>query len=386
MAYASGRVYCDADSHIMELPDFLHAHADAHTRAQLPPLSFGDGTVADDALAELAERGGHSAEHRAELVAQGDALLKGPKLYQALGAFDAGERSTALDLLGFHRQLVFATFGSAPAFNPALDIGLRYGAAAAHNRAMAAFTGADKRLLGVGAVCLDDPERATQELEHLLKLGLKAVWIPHRDCGGRSPGHDDLDPFWARLQEAGMPFVLHVGGAALQIEPVWMNTGRPPPTDWLGGGENVRGKDMTTQHHGPERFISVMLLDGVFERFPKLTGAAVELGAGFVPALLTRLDWIHEIWQRTEPELRAFRRKPSEQLAEQFAFTPYVYEDIGAFIRASNAHLYLFSSDYPHTEGGRNPIGRFEASLGALDDAVREQFYAQNFARVFGTG
>lgn len=385
MAYATGRVHHDADSHVMELPDFLHAHADARTRAQLPPLSFGP-TGADGALAELVKQGGHSAAQRAELVAQGDRLLQGPKLYRALGAFDAAERSTALDLLGFARQLVFATFSTAPVFDPALDIDLRYGAAAAHNRAMAAFTGADGRLMGVGAVSLDDPPRAVQELEHLLKLGLKAVWVPHRDCGGRSPGHDDLDPFWARLQEAQVPFVLHIGGAALQIDPVWMNTGRQPPTDWLGGGENVRGKDMTTQHHGPERFVSVMLLDGVFERFPRLTGAAVELGAGFVPALTTRLDWIHDIWQRTEPALRAFRRKPSEQLAEQFAFTPYVYEDVGACIRASSPDLYLFSSDYPHTEGGRNPIGRFEASLGELDGAVRDKFYALNFTRVFGLG
>ena len=65
------------------------------------------------------------------------------------------------------------------------------------------------------------------------------MWIPHRDCGGRSPGHNDLDPFWARLQEARVPFVLHVGGDALQIDPVWTNNGRPAPTDWLGGGERT---------------------------------------------------------------------------------------------------------------------------------------------------
>ena len=383
MAYASGRVHYDADSHIMELPNFLEAHADASARAQLPPMSFGQGVVADDFMQELVRNGGHSAAYVEELLAHGDDLLRGPKLYKALGAFHAGERSQALDLLGFKRQLVFASFSTQVAFSPQVDVKVRYQAAAAHNRGMQAFTGADERLMGVGAVCLDDPARAVQELEHVLRLGLKAVWVPHVNCGGRSPGHNDLDPFWARLQEAGVPFVLHIGGSALQIDPVWMNTGRPPPTDWLGGGENVRAKDMLTQHHGPERFIGAMLLDGVFERFPRLTGAAVELGAGFVPALLTRLDWIHEVWQRSEPELRAFTRRPSEQLTQQFAFTPYVFEDVGGLIRQSNPHLYLFSSDYPHPEGGRNPIGRFEASLGDLDAAVRDKFYAENFARVF---
>ena len=383
MTYASGRTCYDADSHIMELPDHLRVYADPTDRDAVPDLSFSSGTVADDLVARLVASDGHSDSYRAELIARGDELLRGPKMYEALGAFDPGERSTALDLLGFDRQLVFATFSTAPVFDTALDADERYRNATLHNRAMHGFTGADERLMGVGAVSLDDPERAVEELERLLKLGLKAVWIPHRDCGGRSPGHNELDPFWARLAEARVPFVLHVGGDALQIDPVWMNTGRPGPTDWMGGGENVRGKDMTSLHHGPERFVSILLLDGVFERFPELTGAAVELGAGYVPAMLQRLDWIHDIWRRTEPEIAAFTRKPSEQLTEQFAFTPFVYEDVGSLIRQSNPDVYLFSSDYPHVEGGRNPLGRFETSLEDLPAGVHDKFYSGNFARVF---
>src|SRR5262249_30060887 len=153
-------------------------------------------------------------------------LISGPKGYAALGAFNTAERTQALDMLGFARQLVFATFSTGPAFSELRAIDDRYATARAHNRAMAAFTGADPRLMGVAALPLDVTALALAELEHILKLGLKAVWIPHRPCGGRSPGHSDLDPVWARLAEAGVPFVLHVGGHPLQIEPAWMNTGR----------------------------------------------------------------------------------------------------------------------------------------------------------------
>ena len=59
------------------------------------------------------------------------------------------------------------------------------------------------------------------------------------------------------------------------------------------------------------------------------------------------------------------------------AFTPFVFEEVGAFIDQSNPDLYLFSSDYPHIEGGRNPIGRFEAALGDRSEAVREKFYRE---------
>ena len=65
------------------------------------------------------------------------------------------------------------------------------------------------------------------------------------------------------------------------------------------------------------------------------------------------------------------------------AFTPFVFEEVGDLIDQSNPDLYLFSTDYPHIEGGRNPIGRFEASLGERSEAVRDKFYAENFLRIF---
>ena len=383
MTYARGRTFYDADSHIMELPDFLVDYADPDRRERMPRIAVPRvGTLAN-LLADAQSRRGHAPEKVAELTALGDALISGPKGYAALGAFNAAERTTALDLLGFHKQLVFATFSPGTAFDPRTPVEDRYAAARAHNRAMAEFTSGDKRMLGVGLLPLDVTALALAELENLIRLGLKAAWIPHRDCGGRSPGHSDLDPVWARLAEAGVPFVLHVGGDNLQMPQEWMNTGRPVPSDWLGGGENIRGKDMTALHHAAERFIGCLVLDGVLERHPILRGGAIELGAGWVPQMLTRLDWTAEIWRKSEPELAALKRKPSEQIVEQLAFTPFVYENVGELIRQSDRRLYLFSSDYPHNEGGRQPLGRFEASLDGADEETKDCFYARNFARLF---
>ena len=383
MPYAQGRTFYDADSHIMELPDFLAKHAESGCETELPTLSFASGGRLAEALEKLAGRDGHPAERKAELVALGDRLIAGPKGYEALGAFNRDERALALDCLGFHRQLVFSTFSASLAFRESRPVEVRYATARAHNRAVADFCAKDSRLMGVAALPLDDTALALQELDRLLELGLSAVWVPHRPCGGRSPGHDDLDPIWARLARASVPFVLHVGGDPLQVDPAWMNTGRPIPTDWLGGGENVRAKDMTSLHHKVETFISAIVLDGVFERHPALRGGAIELGAGWVPAMLKRLDWIAEVWRKSEPELRALSSKPSEQILEHMAFTPYPYEDVGDLIRRSDDRLYLFSSDYPHIEGGRNPLGRFEATLGDCDARTRERFYSENFARLF---
>mgnify|MGYP000470401427 FL=1 len=387
MPYApADRLYYDADSHIMELPDFLKRYADPALRDAIPEVSYSASIVTDEEVAVIMAQGGrHSPEHVAAQVALGDALIEKSKEIQGLGAFNRDDRRTAMDLLGFAKQLVFATHSVAMPFSPSskLDPALRYGAARAHNRHMADFCSVDDRLMGVAVVPLDDPALAMAELDNALRLGLQAVWVPHRPCGDRSPGHVELDPFWARLAESGTPFVLHVGGAPLQAAKAWMNNGRPPTKDWLGGGENLRTKDIALAHAAPEAFVSMLVLDGVFERHPALRGAAVELGAGWVPELLRRLDWVVKHWSRNDANLQGLSRTPSEQLTQQMAFTPFVFEEVGVFIDASNPDLYLFSSDYPHIEGGRNPIARFESALGDRSNAVRDKFYAENFLRIF---
>ena len=387
MTYAPmGRTIYDADSHIMELPDFLKKYADPVLREQIPEVSYSASIVTDEEVAVIMGQGGrHSAEHVAAQVALGDKLISASKEIQALGAFDSADRVTALDMLGFRKQLVFATHSVAMPFSASsrLDPTLRYGAARAHNRHMADFCRADARMIGVAVIPLDDPALALAELDFALKSGLGAAWLPHRPCGDRSPGHVDFDPLWARLAEARVPFVLHVGGAPLQLAKAWMNNGRPPTKDWLGGGENVRTKDIALLHEGPEAFLSMLVLDGVLERHPGLRGACVELGAGWVPELLRRLDWVVKHWSRNDANLQGLSRVPSQQMTDQLAFTPFVFEEVGRFVDQSNPDLYLFSSDYPHIEGGRDPRGRFEAALGERSEAVRQKFYADNFLRIF---
>ena len=388
MAYAEGRSFLDADSHIMELPDFLRDHADPGLRERMPRLTLSGGGRLADAVEQLGQQRAHAPETVEELLGLGDGLIAGPKGYEALGAFNADERSQALDLLGFDQQWVFATFSTGEIFHRLAaegDHDLTAGALAAHNRGMAQFCADDDRLLGVGAAMLDDPDQGMTLLRQVIDLGLDAIWIPHRPAAGRSPGHDDHDPFWALAAEAGVTVVLHVGGHPLQLHPDWMNTGREVPTDWLGGGENVRGKDMIALHQAAETFVGVLVLDGVLERHPGLRMGVVELGAGWVPAMLRRLDHIADIWQRSEPELAAIDRKPSEQISAQIGFTPYPFEDVGAMIAESNPDLYLFSSDYPHVEGGRNPLGRFSQSLAGYSEDVLDKFYRSNMARLIGS-
>ncbi len=386
MTYAPDhRPFFDADSHIMELPDFLKSYADPSIRADIPEVSYSASLVTDEEVAVIMSQGGrHSEAHIADQIAMGDDLIAKSKEIQALGAFNKDDRTAALDMLGFKKQLVFATHSVAFPFHPSQkkDPVLRYGATRAHNRHMADFCSDDSRLMGVGIIPLDDPAKAMEELEFALSLGLESIWVPHRAPGDRSPGHIDLEPFWALLAQSGTPFVLHVGGAPLQALKSWSNNGRAAVRDWMGGGENVRTKDAALMHQPPETFLSMLLLDGVLERNPTLRGAAVELGAGWVPEMVRRLDWVSKIYSRVDESVR-FERTPSQQIREQLAFTPFPNEDVSRLIDDSNEDLFLFSSDYPHVEGGRNPIGKFESYLSSSPDQVKDKFYSENFLRLW---
>lgn len=378
MPYATDRTYYDADSHIMELRDWLQGYADPDIREQLLPLNVGRGG------GQLAEKAVASAERRrgnAEAAAALEDKLMEAKGWAALGAFDPVERSRALDLLGFKAQLVFATFG--PTQYAGQDLHLVYGGARALNRGLAEFCHDDHRLLAVAHVPLDDPERAAAEVDAALAGGCKSVLIPSAPPPDKSPSHPDYDPVWARLQEADVPFMLHIGGGGRPVKPAFHNNARPV-SDHLGGGENIRSKDYMAIHHPPEIMLAVMVLDGVFERFPGLRGGCIEQGGMWVVPWLKRLDLAQDTFSRTEEPLRLPLRA-SEYVHRQLWFTPFPTEPVGWMIEQAGDDLFLFSSDYPHPEGGRNPIKRFNASLeGTADEAV-ERFYATNFVDMMGT-
>jgi uncharacterized protein len=379
MTYAGGRRILDADSHLMELPDFLTAHADPGDRALMPTL----GALATGQFnpGDHIGKPGHAPETVEKLLALGDNLTRGPKWHDALGAFSGRERAMALDLLGFERQVVFSSFCARPIFEAPTEA--RYPTARAHNRAMAAFCMEDKRLIGVAIVPLDDVAMAMAEIEHAHSLGLGAIWVAAAPPGGRSPGHVDHEPIWAMLAERRLPFILHVGSSPLSIDSPWMNDGRPDRRTARGGAEVIGSKDLTVIHQAAQKFISVLVLDGVLERHPSLRGAVIELGAGWVPDMIRRLDHAAEIWAKSEPFLATMTRHPSEQIRAQLRFTPYPFEDVAAFVAESAPELYLFSSDYPHAEGGRDPLGRFERALEGVAEPVKDRFFAANFRDLY---
>ena len=372
----------DADSHLMELPDFLSRSVDSAMKDRIPSLADIRLANVGDQMRALDGSSGHSETELQELLALESNITRGPKWHAALGSFNGSERSKALDLLGFEKQVIFSSFCATKIFTSP-DVEARYAAARAHNRSVAEFCKPDSRLIGVAMSPIDEPNEALKVIDEALDLGLGAMWIPSRSPGGRSPGHPELDPIWKTLEEAKVPFILHVGSDSLSISDEWMNDGHSERESARGRAEVIGSKDLTVIYHSAQRFISTLVLDGVLEKFRNLRGGVIELGAGWVPDTIRRLDHAVDIWAKSEPFLAKFERRPSEQFNEQLRFTPYPFEDVGQLMSESSPELYMFSTDYPHAEGGRDPIGRFTRSLEGIDDRDSNLFFYQNFQTLY---
>jgi len=203
---------------------------------------------------------------------------------------------------------------------------------------------------------------------------------------GHSPSHVGLDPLWAQAEEARIPIVFHVGGTGDLIDPSYFQNGLPIPADFHGGEENFRSVDYMGIPHPPMQTLATMIFDGVLERFPELRIGVIEQGAIWLPSWIKQMESAIDAFSRHEERLQKLSLGPREYVERQIRVTPYPTEDIGWITGQIGANICLFSTDYPHVEGGRRPYERFERSLGDAPEAVRQRFYAENFVDLMGAG
>ena len=397
MPYNVGRVVHDADAHIMETPDWLRDHADRDIRDRIAPLRYPGGNelrqTGDPAdqqadlhrsFERLADRHA-SAEYRAEEAAE----IMARKNFAATGSFVAADRPRALDLLGFSSQLLFNTFHNRRLrdWEHSGDLDLAYGAARAHNRGMVEFCSVDPRLLPTCYVPLADFDRAAAMADEAIAMGAAALLVASGCPPGHSPSHLGLDPVWARAQEAGIPVVFHVGGTGDLIDADYFLNGKPVPPDFHGGEENFRSVDYMGIPHPPAQTLATMIFDGVLDRFGDLRIGVIEQGAIWVPSWVRQMEAAFDAFSRHEERLRALSIRPAEFVRRQVRFTPYPTEDVGWIIEQSGPEVAMFSSDFPHVEGGRKSIEHFEDSFVAAgtDESAKERFYRANFLDLMGT-
>ncbi len=189
-------------------------------------------------------------------------------------------------------------------------------------------------------------------------------------------------------QEAGLPILFHVGGET-KMHATYAENGLPKVKDFHGGEENFTSVSFMAIPTAVMQTLATLIFDGVLDRFPRLKFGAIELGASWLPSWMRYLDAGHGAF------LQAMRADRLRALSMPGPATSSAVRCASRLIRmktpaGSSARpalrFALFSSDFPHIEGGRNPLKRFGESLTDTPPGAVERFYCDNFIDLMGEG
>jgi len=205
-----------------------------------------------------------------------------------------------------------------------------------------------ERLYGAPLITLVDVKNALAELDWALAhdvrvVCLRAAPVATRD-GSRSLGDPLFDPFWARAQEAGVVVAFHGGDSGYNRY----------AEDW-GEGADFRAfvstplRGLITADRAPFDTFAALICHGVFERFPRLRMATIEMGS----------DWVRELLRKLAKSYgqspRAYPKDPVEVFRRHVWVSPFQEEDLRGMAELVGADRMIMGSDFPHAEGIAEP-------------------------------
>ncbi len=228
----------------------------------------------------------------------------------------------------------------------------------------------EPRLRGSITVAHEDPEGAVAEIER--RAGDRRfvqVQLPSKSI--EPLGRKRYWPIYAAAQHHDLPIGIHVqsfGGG-------YASTGGGWPSFYL--------QDHHINVHSFQVLIASLVLEGVFEMYPRLRMVMVEGGFAWLPALAWRLD---RHWARSRDELPRVKRPPSEYIRENIWFTtqpieePEQTEHMRDTLDWIGWDRIMFSTDYPHWDYD-DPEHAFKIRL---TEAERTAIFRGNACALYG--
>ncbi|WP_018504828.1 amidohydrolase family protein [Parafrankia discariae] len=234
------------------------------------------------------------------------------------------------------------------------------------------------RIFTTPVISLPFVDKAIEELDWVLERGAKVVLIRPAPVPGlrgpRSFGLPEFDPFWARVQEAGILVALHSSdsgyarytsewmGASIEMLPFQPNTFR-----------------MLQAWRPVEDAVSALVCHGALSRFPELKIAIVENGMSWVEPLLKSMKNLYKKMPHD------FLENPVDVVKRNIYVSPFWEEDLGELAQLLGEDHVLFGSDYPHPEGLANPVSYID-ELSHLPEELVRKIMGGNLARLMGIG
>ncbi|MBV8032070.1 MAG: amidohydrolase [Betaproteobacteria bacterium] len=230
------------------------------------------------------------------------------------------------------------------------------------------------RFVAFASVALQHPDLAVQQLvDGTKKYGLKGAAI-----GGSVRGMElsdpKLHPFWAKVEELGVPVFIHPQGDA--------GTGPALLRDRLKGNgrvDNTIGYPLETTIA-----LSKLIFEGTLDRFPGIKVIAAH-GGGFLPSYAHRSDRGCMTVPGACPggEYGGIKKKPTEYLKQMFydtmVFTPEGLRHLAAEVGASQL---MIGTDYPFP--WTKTAVEHVMDTASLSDAEKAAILEGNAAKLLG--
>lgn len=185
------------------------------------------------------------------------------------------------------------------------------------------------------------------------------------------PGHEKYYPIYEICEAYNLPIGMHVLGSHRITASGSPNYYFEEHCDWAA-------------YNFP--LVSSLVFEGVFDRFPNLKFALVELAWSWAVPLAWRLDNTYKLMRN---EVRHLNRLPSEYLRDHFWYTTQPMEEpeqpgwfdevLEAFETSGMSDKLMYSSDYPHWD-----FDEPSALPTSLTDEQRRRILGGNASSLYG--
>src|SRR5918994_5107265 len=230
----------------------------------------------------------------------------------------------------------------------------------------------DSRLKGVAMLPVHNPLQAAAELRHaVLEQKMVAGMLPAVTMLNKGYGHRDFYPIYEEAQKLDVPLAVH--GAV----------SRGLGFDFLQTMSMIH-----TLEHPLAQMIQLtsVVLDGVFDHYPRLRMGFLEAGAGWIPYMMDRMDEKFHIDRKR-------KHFPLSKLPSEYFKAGHIYvtcetdeKIVDAVVREMGEDFLMYPTDFPHERPAGefgNDITEFLKRTDLSDDAKRK-ILSENAKRFYG--
>jgi predicted TIM-barrel fold metal-dependent hydrolase len=232
------------------------------------------------------------------------------------------------------------------------------------------------RIFTTPVISLPILDKAIAELEWCLERGARAILVrpaPVPGYGGsRSFALPEFDPFWKRVEEAGVLVAMHSSDSGYSRY----------SSDWEGKSQEMTPFQaqvfrMMSEWRPVTDAVASWVCHGALFRFPELKVSVIENGSSW---LLPLLDQLASTYKK---QPKGFLGDPVEEVRNRIHISPFWEEDMAALSEVVGVERVLFGSDYPHPEGLADPVSYIDAIQG-MKQADQARIMGGNLARLIG--